>query len=753
MRSLLYSLLLLIAAMAPAHAQSGGFGSFLPGPPKASPSLVADTVAVAPATPFHIGIRFKMADGWHLYWRFPGDSGAAPQVQWTLPEGFEAGPIEWPLPHSLKSEGDLFTNIYEGEVLLPVEIRPPATLPKGPFVFKAQLKWYVCAETCLPGEGEVDLELPIGKPAPAHAELFSVWQNRLPQAAPPPFVAEWKRASDGWLVQIEGAPAGQKVELFPIPPSGATAEHPEVVSRTFKIPAPGAASSPAGWKALVVLEELNGERRGWEVPSSSSGSGGSKGSSGVGKSSSEGSKGSSGAGDSTRSGGSSGGGSEGSSVIAEGSSGDKSATGNASGATVVAKVAESAETSGEANRGLGGVLWAAFLGGLLLNLMPCVLPVIALKILGFTQQAGQEPKRVFQLGLAFCAGVFAFFAGLAIAVLGLKAAGGGLNWGFQFQNPWILTGLIAAVFIFGLNLLGVFEITLGSGATTKLSELSNKQGFAGAFLHGAFTTLLGTSCTAPYLGVTLGFAVSQPAPSVFAIFFTIAAGMSLPYLLLTSNPTLLRFLPKPGAWMERLKQIMGFIILGVAVWLLGVLGEARGSDALSGMCWFLLLAGVACWLLGTMRSKVLALLLSIALLAGGYWELVFATLNKVPEPKTSEVEGWVPFSPERLASERAAGRAVFVDFTADWCLNCKVNERLTLSKPEVKEAFEARHVLLMKADWTNGDPLITAELHRFGRVGVPFYLLYLPDAGDPLVFPELLTPRIVLDALEKVPTR
>ncbi|NBV33732.1 MAG: hypothetical protein EBR81_08130, partial [Proteobacteria bacterium] len=430
MRPLLFSLLLLLTLLPSASGQTGGFGSFLPGPPKAVPSLLADTTAIAASTPFHVGIRFKLADGWHLYWRFPGDSGAAPQVKWTLPPGFEAGEIQWPLPHSLKSEGDIFTNVYEGEVLLPVEIRPPASLPKAPFIFQAQLKWYVCSETCLPGEG---------------------------------------------VLKIEGATSGQKVEVFPIPPSGATAQHPEVVSRTFRIPAPGAASNPEGWKALVVLEEPTGERRGWEV---------------------------------------------------EGNVPVKKSPESKDQQTIPVEVAPIQTPSSQQippqSGGLGSILWAAFLGGLLLNLMPCVLPVIALKILGFTQQAGEDPKRVFQLGLAFCAGVFAFFSGLAVAVLGLKAAGSGLNWGFQFQNPWILTGLITAVFIFGLNLLGVFEITLGGDTSSKLGELSSRQGFGGAFLHGAFTTLLGTSCTAPYLGVTLGFAVSQPAGSVFAIFFTIA---------------------------------------------------------------------------------------------------------------------------------------------------------------------------------------------------------------------------------------
>ncbi|RFC43092.1 MAG: thiol:disulfide interchange protein DsbD [Verrucomicrobia bacterium] len=709
MRSPFFSLLFLFAFLQSAPAQ------FLSGPPKAVPTLIADTSAIAPGKSFTIGIRFVLADRWHLYWQAPGDSGAAPQVEWELPPGFAAGPIQWPLPHSLKSEGDIFTNVYEGEVVLPVEIKAPEQLPNPPLVFSAKLKWYVCSETCLPGSADVSLTLPAGAPAPAHSEVFALWKKRLPQSSPAPFELEWTQTKEGLLLKIEGAPTGEKVEIFPIPPLGATSEHPETISRTFRIPSTNL-GKPEGWKALVVLESGAGERRGWQLDAAFS------------------------------------------------KTPIPTLRGNAlvGAKSLQEPPAHSASpaaspAASSSPEGLGGFLWAAFLGGLLLNLMPCVLPVIALKIFGFTQQAGESPRRVFRLGLAFVAGVFTFFLGLALAVIGLKAAGSGLNWGFQFQNPFILTGIIAAVFVFGLNLLGVFEITLGGETSAKLSALSSKQGYGGAFLHGAFTTLLGTSCTAPYLGVTLGFAVSQPAPTVFLIFLTIATGMSLPYLLLTSNPTLLRFLPKPGAWMERLKQAMGFFILGVAVWLLSVLGQARGTDALSGACAFLLVLGFGCWLLGTIQSRLLGWLLCLGLALGGYFVFLQEPLERpasaVHNASGGESEGWEPFTTARLASEIAKGNAVFVDFTAEWCLNCKVNERVTLSKPEVQAAFKQHAVVLLKADWTNGDPAITAELNRFKRNGVPFYLLYAPGAPEPKIFPELLTPALVLEALEALPKK
>jgi thiol:disulfide interchange protein len=677
---------LVTALVLTAHS---ALAQFFAGPPKAEPSLAANITAVEPGHPFTMGIHFKLEEGWHLYWRFPGDSGAAPQVEWELPEGFEAGPIRWPLPHLLRAEGDLFTNVYEKELLLPVEIRPPKVLPKAPFIFKARLKWYVCKETCLPGGEEVNLELPSGKASPSNEALFGLWTKRLPQTGPAPFEAVWEQTPGGFRVLLRGDRIDEKTEFFAIPPPGGSAEHPEVAaaktgSVILTLKAENAGQTAKAWGGLVVLNSGEGTREGWEIPAS------------FGK-----------------------------------------------------PDAEKQEIVETPEGGLAGVLWAAFLGGILLNLMPCVLPVIALKILGFTQQAGQEPRRVFQLGLSFCAGVFAFFLALATAVVALKAAGSGLNWGFQFQNPWILAGLISAVFVFGLNLVGVFEITLSGETNAALSSLAGKQGHGGAFLHGAFTTLLGTSCTAPYLGVTLGFAMSQPAPVVFAIFITIAAGMSLPYLVLTSNTTLLKFLPKPGIWMERLKQVMGFVMLSVAVWLVGVLGRARGLEASSGACAFLLVLGFCCWLLGVLRNRTAALLTVVVLTTGAFFLFLSGPLRSpLQYTRSAGSEGWEPFSPDRLNAARAAGKPVFVDFTADWCLNCKVNERAALSRPEVLAAFEKHGVVKLKADWTSDDPVVTAELKKFGRSSVPFYLLYHTGSAEPRVLPTLLTPGIVIEALE-----
>ncbi|MEI6713008.1 MAG: protein-disulfide reductase DsbD domain-containing protein [Verrucomicrobiota bacterium] len=710
--------LLLVLCLSPfvsfnAQAQVSAFSQPAQAEPICTASLVSDTTAITPGQAFTVGVRFKMAKGWHLYWQFPGESGAAPSIQWQLPEGFQAGPIQWPLPHTLVTAGVIFTNVYEDDLVLPVEITPPAQLPPGPITLNAKVKWFICADTCLPGNADLSLSLPSGTSAPDNQELFSLWKSKLPQASPAPFSVTWNRTKTALLLSVQGLPDKETLEVFPLPPNGVTPDHPELSPKTaagtveVKIPATDADPAGAQWQALFVLNAANGTRRGWTLASAPS--------------------------------------------TAPSQTQTTTALPVSTPEQPATPIPPSQPAPSAPSGGLAGILWGAFLGGMILNLMPCVLPVIALKIFGFTQQAGQEPKRVFRLGIAFTVGVFTFFLGLAAAVIGLKAAGGGLNWGFQFQNPWILLGLTSAVFIFGLNLLGVFEITLAGGANAKLSQLSSQQGYFGAFLHGMFTTLLGTSCTAPYLGVTLGFAVSQPAPSVILIFLTIAAGMSLPYLVLTANTSLLRYLPKPGMWMERLKQIMGFIMLGVAIWLLSVLGQSRGIEVLSGACAYLLLIGVGCWMFGVFETKILALLLALGLGILGYRIFLHEALTTPPPVHAGTENGdWIPFSPERIAAERSAGHPVFVDFTADWCLNCKVNERLTLSKPEVLAAFRKAGVVLIKADWTNGDKTITAALNQFGRVGVPFYLLYPAKSGDPMIFPELLTPAMMLEAIAKL---
>ena len=691
-----YLLLLVLLAVclgAPAWAQ---FGDRV----LVTPSLVADTGAVAAGQEFTVGLRLKFAPGWHTYWQFSGDSGAPVKVEWTLPPGFTAGPLQWPIPKAHLDDGDMITFIYDEEVLLLTQITAPAQLPPSEVSLKAEARWLVCEQTCVPGSGTVELKLPVGAAQAANVDLFTRWRAQIPKSTGAPFTAKWDTSKAGEVtLQIAGLAADLQAEFFPLPPAGVKPGHTELSavaadgSRTFTLPLEE--PTPGPWRGVVAVSRADGSREGWEI----------------------------------------------------------SQPANADAASNKG----STPSRGELPPAQGGLLLKlalAFLGGLIMNVMPCVLPVIALKIFGFVGQAGQEPGRVFKLGLAFTAGVFAFFLMLATIVARLKGA---FNWGYQFQNPYLLAGLIALVFVFALNLLGVFEIALSGGTATKLSELSRKEGFGGAFLHGLFTTLLGTSCTAPFLSTSLGFAVTQSTPVIFLLFLAIAAGMSLPYFLLTARPAWLRYVPKPGAWMERAKQFMGFVMLAVAVWLFTVLG-LRGAHVVSAMSWFLLVLGLASWGFGVFGQSVAGRLGMLALAAGSYWFLLHGNLGiAMPSRgaeerwKTGGIE-WVAYSEERLADARKAGQPVFIDFTAEWCINCKTYERLVLSVDSIGAKFTEKKVLALRADWTNtDDPVVTRALKSFGRIGVPLYVLYRPGEDTPYVT-DALTVGSLTSELDKIGT-
>ncbi len=693
-RWLLLFLTLFVVRSSPAQAPLSPF----PGGEKVlvTPSLIADTTKIAAGKPFTVGVRLQLAPGWHTYWQFPGESGGAPKVDWELPAGFRAGEIQWPIPHARLDDGDLLTYTYEGDLVLPVEITPPASLPAGEVTLKAQVRWLACELTCIPGEGKVELKLPAGDGGePANTELFARVSKELPKPGPPPFSVKWETKADAVTLHLAGLARETKAEFLPLPPAGVTPGHPKVSeiaadgARSITLPTTEGGSPTLAWKGVIATTNADGVREGWSVSSP------------------------------------------------------------AGGAQATPAVASTPVDGGSFLL----KLLAAFVGGLIMNVMPCVLPVIALKIFGFVGQGRQDPGRVFRLGLAFNAGVFAFFLGLAAAVARLKLA---FNFGYQFQNPYLLAGIIALVFIFALSLLGVFEISLGSGASSKLSELSGREGYGGAFLHGLFTTLLGTSCTAPFLAGSLSYAATQSTPVIFMLFTAIAAGMCLPYFLLTAHPAWLRYLPKPGMWMERMKQVMGFIMLALAVWLFTILG-LRGAEVVGGMSWFLLALGVACWIFGTFRDSMLAMIVSLLVPVLGYFFFLSGKLEARPTTttggerlwKTGSIE-WTGYTDERLAEARKSGAPVFIDFTAEWCINCKTYERLVLATALIGAKFQEKKVVALRADWTNTeDPVVTRALKSFGRVGVPLYVLYRPGEDQPVVL-DALTQGSLLAELDQV---
>lgn len=409
-------------------------------------------------------------------------------------------------------------------------------------------------------------------------------------------------------------------------------------------------------------------------------------------------------------------------------------------------------------RGIFTFLFFGFLGGIILNLMPCVLPVISLKIFGFIQHAGQSRQKILRSGIAFAGGIFAWFIGLALLLIVLKAAGREITWGgFQFTNPYFVLALSVIVLVFALDLFGVFEISLPQSVTRRLLSSTSGQHEAASFFQGLFATVLATPCTAPFLGTALGFAFAQSPAIILLMFVAIAAGMSAPYLLLCAQPAWLRFLPKPGPWMLHVKQFMGFLLLATLLFLLYVLGAQRGLEGAVWASCFLLIISIACWMKGAFvlptasvakRTIVLALMFVLVLASGIYFIGGKFRAANVASADSRLRGDWQAFTPERLQAELDEGHSVFVDFTAAWCLTCKFNEANVLESNAVREAFQRHAIVKLKADWTSGDPVITKLLQRFGRPGVPLYVLYPGKSEEPIVFPELLTKGIILEKLE-----
>jgi thiol:disulfide interchange protein len=664
--------------------------------------LLADTNAIVPGKPFTVGLLLRMAPGWHTYWKFSGDAGLPTELKWKLPPGWKIGEVQWPIPLKTIDPGDIQTYGYVDEILLTQEVTPSPKIEKSTIKLVADASWLVCEKICIPGSATLELELPVSASSqPANTELFARYRRLLPQNWPGPNVAtaEWGRVGSDLRLKITSETLANypAVDFFPLPDEGTVVGHPTVESRNkneivFRIPIESSGKNLSSMAGLVVFSQKpNGEdRAGWQITTAS-----------------------------------------------------------------IASTVRPAP-----GRGVLTFLLFGFIGGMILNLMPCVLPVISLKIFGFIQQAGQSRQKILRSGIAFTLGIFAWFIALALLLIALKVAGHDVTWGgFQFTNPYFVLVLSVIVLVFALNLFGVFEISLPQRFSRGLLSTSERKDDLGSFFQGVFATVLATPCTAPFLGTALGFAFSQSPAIILAIFIAIAAGMSAPYLLLSAQPAWLRFLPRPGAWMLHVKQFMGFLLLATLVFLLYVLGAQRGLEGAIWASCFLLVISVACWMKGvfvvptasaTKRGIVLVLILVIVLGSGIYFiGDKFHSANVASA--SSQLRGdWQGFTPERLQAELEQGHTVFVDFTAAWCLTCKFNEANVLESQDVREAFQRRGIVKMKADWTNGDPVITKLLQQFGRPGVPLYVLYPRKNEEPIVFPELLTKSMVLEKLETV---
>jgi len=399
------------------------------------------------------------------------------------------------------------------------------------------------------------------------------------------------------------------------------------------------------------------------------------------------------------------------------------------------------------------ILLSSVLGGLILNIMPCVLPVISLKIFSFVSEAHNDPKTIFKLGAVFALGILISFWILAGVVVALKSAGQQIGWGFQLQNPYFVIAMCVVVLVFGLSLFGIFEFHLPACLCGGTSALAGKSGYPGAFFNGFLATALATPCTAPFLGPALGYAFLRSAFEIFSVFTAVAIGLALPYLLLTARPGWLKHLPRPGPWMEKAKQFMGFLLIATLLWLFWILGSLLGHKAIVWVGAFLVIVSVGCWIVGSFatplsgaRSQTIAWILALAISGLGY---VYFVPKALGDANPDEIP-WIPYSESKLNTLLAQKQTVFLDFTAEWCLTCKVNEQTILESSEVRAAFKRYQVVPMKADWTRYDADITALLAKFDRSGVPLYVIYPGgDPGHPIVLPEVITRGLVAEKIKE----
>jgi thiol:disulfide interchange protein DsbD len=684
--------------------------------------LSADTAK--PGYTVWAGVDMKMDAGWHTYWKNPGDSGIATTIKWDLPPGVTAGEIQWPLPEKLPPI-EVTTYGYENEVMLLVPLTLATNLSPGPLVLKADVAWLECQEQCVPGKTNVEATLNVGgvTKASADAAMVESWKQKIPQPMDYwSFQAWWETPENDatrslvFAGSFTGVLTGKLPTGFDFFPSAS--DNYEVQAKTIKI---SVAKTEFAFRKTVKKFSGNWPK---EI-------------SGV--------------------------------VVME-------ASGFRQGTEVKLLVADQAPTASSAvattttiipilpSSPLWQMLLYAFIGGLILNLMPCVLPVIALKILSFVSEANSEPRRVRKLGLIYAIGVSLSFLALAAMVIGVKAAGHHAGWGMQFGSPVFIVCLTTLVTLVALNLFGVFEVTLGGRALDTAGELASKHGPAGAFFNGVLATILATPCTAPFLGAALGFAFAQSASAIVLIFLTVGLGLASPYVLLSWNPAWLKFLPKPGAWMEKFKIAMGFPMLATVVWLFNIATSSYGKNVL----WlgiFLVVVAFAAWIFGEFfqrgrRLRGVAVALVLILLAGGYAFALEKELDwRAAMPETSSAGSlkesadgidWQRWSPEAVASARTAGKPVLVDFTADWCLTCQVNKKTSIEIPSVRAKLKSLNAVALLGDYTHFPDAITTELNRYNRAGVPLVLVYPKNAdAQPIVLPEVLTPGIVLGALDR----
>jgi thiol:disulfide interchange protein DsbD len=676
------ALFMLAVASATSHAQIESFGNGTPGPVKAkhlTVEFISSYDVSVPDEDQTVGLKFTMEPGWHIYWSNPGDAGEPPRIQWTLPAGITADPMQFPIPKKIPL-GPLANYGYEGEVIFPIQLHFSHGVKAE--TLHANVDWLVCREVCIPGKAMLALHFPVAHNSTDEESLQNA--STLPQPLPAAMHAEVSATKTEFLIAVHTGDLIDHAEFFPYDSDLITYAAPETVEplpdgiliHVQKDPA--LTAGPSQLHGLIKL----GDAQAYEF-------------------------------------------------------------------TAPVTLATNAPINTASHPAILIAIILAFLGGIILNLMPCVFPVLFLKALSLMKSAESESEdemsRLRRHGVVYTLGVLVSFWAIVAVLLALRAGGSRLGWGFQLQSPQFVAVIVCLLFFMALSLAGQFDIGLTLTGTG--DELTQKSGYAGSFFTGVLATLVATPCTGPLMGAATGFALSQTAGITLLVFTAMALGLASPYLALTLQPKWIRWLPKPGAWMEFVKHIVSVPMFLSVIWLIWVYGQlftgTSAMDAVFKLLLALLLLAGAGWTLGRWpghrRGAIIAALI-----------VLLAVAVPLAPQKTDTSMQWEPYSPARLSELRVQGQPVFVDFTAAWCLSCQVNERVVLHSDAVQQELRAKHVALLHADWTKYDPQITAALGDLGRSGVPTYAVYPPGAG-PVVLPEALTPGIVERALDALP--
>lgn len=656
--------------------------------------LIPVAAEVAPGDTVEVLLQQTIRPKWHTYWQNPGDSGQETAIQWTLPPGASAGPIAWAAPERIEY-GPLVNYGYSDRVGLLSELTVPADWPAGkPFPVEAFVTWLVCEEICIPEEGSFALKVPTGPATVADstvAALVAQARRALPQPSPwtATYAVDETRLSV--VFDVAGLSAERLSEVYFFPTAWGVVDHAAPQRLTV---------DENGLRLTVKRGEtpVDGELGGVLTLVENTGTGPSR--------------------------------------LAF-------AVAAASGATMPPATAASLALPALS---LPTVLLFAFLGGVLLNLMPCVFPVLAIKALGVVQGAGGPARERVVGGFAYLAGVLGSFALLGAVLLTLQAGGAAVGWGFQLQQPFVVALFAYVLFAVGLNLAGVFEI--GGGWTGVGQSLAGRHGPVGSFFTGVLAAVVAAPCTAPFMATALGFAFTQPPAIAMSALLALGAGLAAPYLLLTWAPPVARLLPKPGPWLATFKQVLAFPMFASAAWLVWVLAQQTDPDSVLAVLLGGVALGAAAWLFAR-RGRVSGALALVSLLAA-----LWLAISVRPSDRPALVvagDGAESFTQARFDELRQRGEPVLINLTAAWCVTCKVNERVALSSQAFRDALAERGIAYLVGDWTREDPDVTAMLRRFDRAGVPLYVLFYPDDRPPMVLPQLLTETIVVDALNSIP--